>query len=241
MTTPAYRELHREELAAKQRVYAAAHVAERQEYARTWYLAHREDRCAQVRRYVENNRDLVSERRKGYATTGRATRRAWVEANAERLREYSRGYKAAHRVRRPRVYLHPNKREAKHERALARRAQWDATFDQRQVHRLQLIKDWQAAHPERVKFYQQRNSQARRAVKRGVFAQKIDRFAVYARDKGICGICGKVVARLNFHLDHVVPIYAGGTHEYLNVRTTHPTCNLSRPRPGITEYRGIGA
>ena len=62
---------------------------------------------------------------------------------------------------------------------------------------------------------------------------------VYARDKGICYICGKPCDRNDYKekegiivcgnnypsIDHVVPLAKGGKHEWSNVRLAHRICN----------------
>lgn len=51
--------------------------------------------------------------------------------------------------------------------------------------------------------------------------------AVYARDKGRCGICGITVYG-DFHIDHVIPLSKGGEHSYANVQVAHPKCNQEK-------------
>ena len=55
------------------------------------------------------------------------------------------------------------------------------------------------------------------------------RRVVYERDGGICMKCGKNVDRKNFHVDHIVPISAGGDEWDLNnLELSCPTCNLTK-------------
>lgn len=69
---------------------------------------------------------------------------------------------------------------------------------------------------------------ARRARKKAQFVEDVDSRVVYKRDKGICGICGDLVARDNFHVDHIVPLARGGEHSYANVQVAHPGCNCRK-------------
>jgi len=46
------------------------------------------------------------------------------------------------------------------------------------------------------------------------------------RDDGRCGLCGGDVDPLDFHVDHVQPLAAGGLHGYFNVQAAHPACNV---------------
>lgn len=48
-----------------------------------------------------------------------------------------------------------------------------------------------------------------------------------------CQICHKPIKRLSdLHIDHIIPIVEGGRDELSNVRCTHKTCNLTRPKDG---------
>jgi 5-methylcytosine-specific restriction endonuclease McrA len=58
--------------------------------------------------------------------------------------------------------------------------------------------------------------------------EDVDRQIVLERDEGICHICSDPVDPNEWHLDHVVPLSKGGTHEYANVAVSHPFCNESK-------------
>lgn len=68
----------------------------------------------------------------------------------------------------------------------------------------------------------------RRARERGAFEEKVDRLAIAERDRWMCHICGKKVARKDMSLDHLIPIALGGKHCALNVRLAHMSCNQRR-------------
>jgi 5-methylcytosine-specific restriction endonuclease McrA len=57
---------------------------------------------------------------------------------------------------------------------------------------------------------------------------EVRRLVVLERDDGICGLCGHDVDPFDFHVDHVVPLSAGGTHSYANVQVAHPFCNMAK-------------
>lgn len=73
----------------------------------------------------------------------------------------------------------------------------------------------------------------RRAIERGIHADRIDPLKVFARDKWTCHLCGiKTPERLRGtyeprapELDHVVPLAAGGTHTWGNVKCSCRQCN----------------
>jgi 5-methylcytosine-specific restriction endonuclease McrA len=60
------------------------------------------------------------------------------------------------------------------------------------------------------------------------------RRAIYTRDRGICGICGRPASFDDGHVDHVIPRTAGGTDRSQNLRWTHRSCNLSKGARGGT-------
>lgn len=65
---------------------------------------------------------------------------------------------------------------------------------------------------------------------------KIDRDKVWARDNGICGICGESANYMNWHMDHIIPL-GPGKHSYENVRVTHPKCNAAKVPEDIQAIR----
>lgn len=73
----------------------------------------------------------------------------------------------------------------------------------------------------------------RKAMDRGVLADRIDPIKVFERDKWMCHLCGcKTDARLRGsyldnapELDHVIPLSKGGTHTWGNVRCACRSCN----------------
>lgn len=69
----------------------------------------------------------------------------------------------------------------------------------------------------------------RRAIMAGGTAtESFDRMEIFHRDGGICKICGEPANPFMFHIDHIIPIAAGGEHTRDNVQTSHPSCNMSK-------------
>jgi 5-methylcytosine-specific restriction endonuclease McrA len=52
--------------------------------------------------------------------------------------------------------------------------------------------------------------------------------ALYARDRGVCGICGAWGPIDAMSRDHVVPRAKGGAHAKSNIRLAHTVCNSTR-------------
>ena len=56
------------------------------------------------------------------------------------------------------------------------------------------------------------------------------REGIYERDGGKCQICGRAIPLTEAHVDHIIPLAAGGVDSADNVRLTCADCNLARPR-----------
>ena len=67
--------------------------------------------------------------------------------------------------------------------------------------------------------------------------ERVNPFAIYERDGGICQICRKPVDRASFSLDHIVPISRGGSHVAGNLQTSHLKCNIRRHIHGPAQIR----
>jgi len=57
---------------------------------------------------------------------------------------------------------------------------------------------------------------------------KKTRLRVYARDHGICWVCGRLASLDSYDLDHVIARQYGGGDEDYNLRVAHPGCNRGR-------------
>lgn len=75
----------------------------------------------------------------------------------------------------------------------------------------------------------------RRARKRAAFVAHVDRASIYSRDGGRCYLCGVDVDVAKFHVDHLIPLFRGGTHEPNNVATSCASCNLAKHTQMIPE------
>lgn len=52
-----------------------------------------------------------------------------------------------------------------------------------------------------------------------------ERKTVYANSNGKCAICGKPVKFKKMHINHIVPLSAGGTNDFKNLQTACRSCN----------------
>lgn len=71
-------------------------------------------------------------------------------------------------------------------------------------------------------------SRANLEVQLNPTGQPLERRRVWERDGGRCHLCLEVTERGSWHLEHVIPLSARGTHEYANLAVSHPRCNLSK-------------
>ena len=94
---------------------------------------------------------------------------------------------------------------------------------------------YREAHPEEVKAYrlahpEMTNARTRkhRALKRGVKHQPYKVEDIIARDRGLCGLCGKKVAKADQSIDHILPLSLGGADAPHNVQLAHIRCNQQK-------------
>lgn len=91
----------------------------------------------------------------------------------------------------------------------------------RREHHLAVCRAWGERNSERRRDHREN----RRARERAAFVEDVDRVVMWARDGGLCKICGIGVSLAEMELDHVIPLVRGGTHEYSNCQTSHMVCN----------------
>lgn len=80
--------------------------------------------------------------------------------------------------------------------------------------------------PPRLKHMQLHHETRARVA--GVQWDMVDLRTVYARDSGICGICGEPVSIDVVTFDHIVPISRGGPHLFENLQPAHFGCNSAK-------------
>ncbi len=83
-----------------------------------------------------------------------------------------------------------------------------------------------------------RNRRARERNAKGQLSRGI-RKALYAAQRGCCPVCKDALAMdgaQKCHIDHVVPLAAGGTHTDDNVQLLCPDCNVSKGAKDPIEF-----
>lgn len=58
------------------------------------------------------------------------------------------------------------------------------------------------------------------------------------RSGGNCEYCGKDCID-NYHIDHKIPLFRGGTNDISNLAFSCPRCNLSKGKKTVEEYESI--
>jgi hypothetical protein len=66
--------------------------------------------------------------------------------------------------------------------------------------------------------------------------QKISVDAIWARDHGICHLCGNWVPLPEASRDHVKPRHHGGKTTWNNIKLAHRNCNSRRGHRDVKEY-----
>ena len=160
----------------------------------------------------------------------KATKAAYYVAHAEEIRAYL----ALHREDRLAKKRAHDLARVEEERA--RRARYRAANREK-------IRAQQATYHAKNTDKAQARLHARRARLRGAVSEHVILKELFARDKGICGICK---ARVFWHArdpfmrpshDHIVPISKGGDNTYANAQLAHRRCNVARGNRGAAQLR----
>lgn len=78
--------------------------------------------------------------------------------------------------------------------------------------------------------------------KSAAFVEDVERDVLFARDEGICGICGEPVdPTTTWTVDHIIPLeprpgHPKGEHSYANTQVTHRSCNSWKKNKPFEEW-----
>ncbi len=137
--------------------------------------------------------------------------------------QYNKAYRKQNRDRllqQEKIYREKN-REQKAARDLAWQRANREKYNQR-------IRDWRNANVEHSRMKNRMVQQARRARIRDQFVEHVEASWLLVRDQGRCHICLTEVDPTDWHVEHVVPLVKGGTHEAANLAPSHGACNQSK-------------
>jgi len=151
-----------------------------------------------------------------------ASRRAWYLRNKEKMRQYNADYRKEHKEDLQKYEIYRYENNAKRKESCKK---WVNNNPEKNRER---VKNWQRDNPDKCRGNRLKNSAKRRAkIKKGPH-EFISPDLIYAKDQGLCGICGKHLERSEFTIDHIVPISKGGGHVEGNVHSAHRLCNIRR-------------
>ena len=201
----AYHAAHREKTAAYHKVYRETHLEEKRAKDREYAATHREEARQRATQWYKDHREQA-----------RVSQKAWYRAHLEKMAEYNKQYRLekADRIRDLVEQRRPTIRKQNRERLRANPEPNRAR-----------VKAWVKANPERAKASQSESFHRRKARLLNCHTEPVDRKAIIARDRSICGICGKKVPPKQIVLDHILPLAHGGAHAPYNLQVAHARCN----------------
>lgn len=192
--------------------------------------------AAYMRDYTQRHHEKINEQRRARRASNRdailTREKRWRAANHDRVLEY----KKHDREKRPEQYARW-KREWEERNVDKVRARKQAIYRLNKDEINARLRAFRKANPERYRQKQNASKQRRRARLAQVYHEPVDPNAIYERDGGICGICGKPVERSAMSLDHIIPVSLGGPHAPHNLRLTHVRCNKARGNRGAGQLK----
>lgn len=218
--------------------------------------------CAVKKNWRQNNPDKVAAEKKRsherHRETDNARVKRWADENRDYKREQDRQYRLDHLEER-RAYEaqwqrdNPDKVKARNQRWVERHPeQAKASAKVRQLTyrqsmrgkaRRQMRSD---LHRDEIRAYNRMRylipvvrerhlaKARRRRMAEGNFTPS-DIRALYDEQEGRCAYCG-ITLHGHYHLDHLIPLARGGTHNPDNLRIACPTCNMSKGAKLIEEW-----
>lgn len=167
----------------------------------------------------------------------RSAEKARKDADPEKVRRRQRLYRAANlekcrsldraRHKRDRIKRNANTKEWAKRNPQKKSAGDRRLYLENREHRLANAKAWAQKNKSRV-LTNVRNSKARRRAAPGKHTAA-DIQWLYKQQRGQCPGCRAELGK-RYHVDHVVPIIAGGANDKTNLQLLCPTCNLQKNR-----------
>lgn len=162
--------------------------------------------------------------------------RGWYEANKDEIiAKQMAAYRAdpERKITYSREWYqrtHPERLAQRAEYRAAHREEIQAAYERLKVEGYfsDKVRRWRKENPAAYKAQKQRSEMIRRARKRETQIEPIDTATILARDRSMCGICGKLVDRKDLSFDHIIPLSRGGAHAAWNLQVAHWRCNTLR-------------
>lgn len=171
-------------------------------------LEYREREYAKHRKWARDNRDQLRDQEREYWRENRDKKRAKDRRYYERHRDKVRAANDA--------WLEAN---------ADRYEAWRRRYYRENRER---FREAGSQNYEQAKADYIRRAAERRARKHDAHVEHVDRDVVWDRDGGICHLCDEPADPIDWHLEHIVPLIAGGEHSYANTAVSHPDCNRAK-------------
>ena len=196
------------------------------EYKQKWRDANREKCREYSRKFRASNPEKAREAVRASGAKHPETKRDYRVANADKVRDYMRNYHAAHRDKSresARKY-----RAANPEKDRERHRKYNAANKDKSRERL---RKYRATHPDVVRAQKhRRRSLINTSIVDAPTARQIEEIM-----REPCIYCGEP----SEHLDHVIPLSRGGTHEIDNLVPACAKCNVSKwAKLPVLEWNG---
>jgi hypothetical protein len=180
----------------------------------------KEEERAKKAAYYQAHKDVIKSRSAKWAKENRALHNAngqeWKKKNKDKVKRSAARYyvenKEKIQARERWEKLHP-------EEARAKKRAWYAENAEKERKR---AADWKRRNPDNSRIHSQN-----RRVRKGEGKLSRDlaaKLRILQQNK--CAACKNVLTK--YHLDHVVPLAAGGIHEDSNMQLLCPFCNHSK-------------
>ncbi len=174
--------------------------------------------------YYEVNQKRISEATNSYRKANLLKSREYglryASKNREALKERSKAYRASHREQggayRKAYYA------ANAEVCVARSTDWAKRNREKMA---VAAAKWRSVNPEKASASSRANNNRRRSAEGSHSAADI--LNLYQLQKGKCAIC-KISVSGGYHVDHVVPLVAGGSNWKENLQILCPPCNRNK-------------
>lgn len=153
----------------------------------------------------------------------RLVKKEWRQKNKNRVAEQDKASRLKHREKR--LVLLRQWRQRNKEQVRQSAYKWRAENPEKYKATVRKsAKQWRSNNPEAKRA----EAAKRRAQKRGVGGSytKHDISALQVAQRNCCAACKTKLVR--FHVDHVVPLSAGGSNDRMNLQLLCPPCNLSK-------------
>lgn len=166
---------------------------------------------------------------------GKAYSKKWAAENPDKVREYEKRYwdKNPDKLKDKLARNDKKYRERHPEKVRARRKKWEDNNPEKVKAKAKRYRD---SHPNKARD----DARRRKALLLGVVSEKFTEQDIFDRWGTDCHICGKAVDldaprqvgitgwEQGLHLEHVVPLKAGGPDIVENVKPSHGLCNLKK-------------